>query len=125
MPRNSCRISCLHFVDLWPAFAYISSLLATFRRHFDLSSCSGTTFRPVALGRHFDLPCCSGTPFRPALLLQDDISTSPAAPGRHFDLSCEVRSYKIIISLLFHLWLDKEAVQSLFPERQMPPNLYF
>ena len=84
--------------------------------HFDLSCCSGTTFRPAhlfqddiwtyptaprrhfgvscssrtypaALGRHFDLPSCSGTTFRPIQLLKDDISTYADAPGRHFDLS--------------------------------------
>ena len=76
----------------------ISTCLAAPGRHFDLSCCSGTTFRPF-------LPlsccsCCSRTTFRPVLLPPDDISTCPAAPGRHFDLSCCPRTTFRLVLLL-------------------------
>ena len=103
------------FHPFWPAFADLSSLLASFRRHFDLLAAPGRHFdlrgTPAAQGRHFDPSICSVTTFRPpgpsdflqffsggssfrripfapgrpAQLLLDDIPTSPAALGRHFD----------------------------------------
>ena len=40
--------------------------------------------------RHFDISCCSGRTFRLILLFQADISTNPAAPQKTF--SCCSRS---------------------------------
>ena len=107
--KNNFPVRLRHFSPtfrpFWPSLADISILLASFRRHLDVSSCSRTTFRraqlfwdistyPAARGRHFlfcsgtlrglsccsRTSCCSGTTFRP-IPLRDDISTYPATLG--------------------------------------------
>ena len=100
------------FQNFWRAFGRTSTYPATPRRHLDLPSCSGTTFRlilllrddistyPGALGLHCDLPSCSETTFRATQLLWDDISIGPAAPGRHFDLPSGARmTFRLILLL--------------------------
>ena len=100
----------------------LSNCLAAPGQHFDLSRCSGTTFRPIQLsaaapGRHvsqsfcsgtpfrshFDLCCCSGASFRPAWWLQDNISMFSRCSGTTFRFVLLLTDYPAALGRHFDL----------------------